>query len=75
VDAIDTLKLRNQIVSNLNTSKIKNDIIDNDELLKFYILSEKERGMKQKHPTRIDSKMSLNQFMEVTGLNKIIQNK
>jgi len=48
-------------------------MLQNEDLVKFYILGEIEKLAKQDNPRWINSEMSLDQFMEKSGLNSLIQ--
>lgn len=53
---------------------MKNEILKkkNKEALKFFIMSEKEKRNKSNDPHWLNSNMTLDQFMENSGLNSVI---
>lgn len=50
VDAINSLHFWNQIVNKLKTSNFSEDMKKNEDLLKFYIMSEEEKRKRQNNP-------------------------
>lgn len=62
-------------MDNLNSSKAKNDILKNEQVLKFYIMSEKEKRAKSNNPQRMNSVMSIDYFIDKSGFKSLNQNK